>query len=156
MYTLSSDGKIYSKYTGKILKPVVDITGYPIVSLVNKEGKFKKSIHRLVALHYLPNPENKPHVNHIDGDKTNYKLDNLEWATQKENAQHALKNGLLDSRIESNYTPVIKVCLETGCDLEEYKSMTFAAKSNNLIQQNISKVCYGVRKSCGGYGWRFK
>lgn len=156
MYTLSKEGKIYSKYTGKVLSPVKDITGYHIVSLVNGKGKFKKSIHRLLAEAFLDNPENKAHVNHIDGNKTNNTLSNLEWATPKENTQHAKALGLLEQRDAAQYQPVLKIDLETGNILCEYKSVTFAAKSNGLHQPNITKVCKGIRKSAGGFGWRFK
>lgn len=156
MYTLHKDGKIYSRYTGRFLHPTVDATGYPTVVLVNKSGKFKKSIHRLLAEHYLPNPENKPQVNHKDGNKTNYTLDNLEWSTAKENSKHAIETGLTKARDEARYTPVVKVCLVTGEVLCEYPSVTFAAKANKIPQPNLTKVCKGYRKSAGGFGWSFK
>lgn len=156
MYTLHEDGKIFSLYRRRFLQPVVDTTGYPIVTLVNKQGKFKKSIHRLLAEHFLPNPEGKPQVNHKDGDKTNYTLDNLEWVTAKENSIHAVQVGLTRVRDEAQCTPVLKVCLESGLVLGEYTSVTSAAKIHGIRQPNLTKVCKGYRKSAGGFGWTFK
>lgn len=156
MYTLHKDGRIYSKYSKKYLSPVVDTTGYPIVSLINECGKFKKSVHRFVAEHFLDNPEGKPQVNHKDGNKANFALDNLEWSTASENSRHAYEMGLTKVRDEKRYKGVVKTCLTTGEVVEEYASVTLAAKLMGLRQPNITKVCKGVRKSAGGFGWAFK
>lgn len=156
MYTLHKDGKVFSKYTSRFLKPTTDTTGYPIVILVNKSGKFKKSVHRLLAECYLPNPSGKPQVNHKDGDKTNHSLENLEWVTAKENSKHAIETGLTKVRDEARYIPVLKLSLDTGEVLGEYPSVTFAAKTHKIAQPNLTKVCKGQRKSAGGFGWSFK
>lgn len=84
-YLITEDGKIYSKTSKKFLSPATNDNGYLVVSL---EGKNKR-VHRLVATEYIPNPENKPEVNHIDGDKKNNHVVNLEWVTSKENKEHA-------------------------------------------------------------------
>ena len=67
---------------------------YKMVGLNKNRVQIQVSIHRLVALHFIPNPENKPQVNHIDGNKMNNNLNNLEWVTAKENLQHAFDSGL--------------------------------------------------------------
>lgn len=70
-------------------------TGYLYVNLNKNSKVIKKNIHRLVAQAFIPNPENKPQVNHKDGNKTNNHVDNLEWNTAKENFNHALNTGLI-------------------------------------------------------------
>ena len=74
----------------RILMPVYDAYGYIIVCLFHKGITKNFKVHRLVALHFIPNPENKPTVNHKDGDKTNNHISNLEWATCAEQNYHKL------------------------------------------------------------------
>ena len=78
----------------KILKQSINTYGYLQVCLYNNCERSVKRVHRLVAETFIPNPSNKPEVNHIDGNKTNNKIDNLEWVTSKENITHAFKIGL--------------------------------------------------------------
>jgi len=77
-----------------ILKGSEDVYGYMKVKLKCKDGIRSLFIHRLVALAFIPNPDNKKVVNHLDGDKLNNRVDNLKWATHKENSRHAWKMGL--------------------------------------------------------------
>ena len=84
---------------GSPFKRMTHSSGYHQVQLKFKDGKLKKCyLHRIVAYHFLDNPDNLPEVNHIDGDKTNNHVSNLEWCTRKGNAQHALKSGLLSEK----------------------------------------------------------
>ncbi len=102
-YQISNFGNVKSleTWTGdkyikreKILKNVVYGNGYYYVCL-SKKGEVKKhKVNRLVAQAFIPNPENKPFTNHIDGDKLNNNVNNLEWCTQSENMKHASKIGL--------------------------------------------------------------
>lgn len=96
LYEISSSGKIRSKSSGKLYKPYRSANGYYSIFLHNN-GRYRFSIHRLVAEHFIPNPENKPCVNHIDHDRGNDKVENLEWCTHKENMQHASRAGRLNT-----------------------------------------------------------
>lgn len=95
LYRVSNKGRIFSVRNNKILKQSKNNTYYKITLRYPKNRKiFCFRIHRLVAKHFIPNPKNKKTVNHIDGDKNNNRIDNLEWATTKENNTHAILNGL--------------------------------------------------------------
>ena len=100
LYEVSDEGQIkslkWNRQTKKSLRPKIlktnDIDGYKQVSLVAGDGRITKHfVHRLVAQAFIPNPEAKPEVNHIDGNPSNNKLDNLEWVTHSENRQHSVQ-----------------------------------------------------------------
>lgn len=93
-YTVYTDGTVKNRF-GIIKKPVVSKRGYMVVNIYEGNCKYKTvPIHRILALLFIPNPENKPTVNHIDGNKLNNDLLNLEWASYSENNQHAYDKGL--------------------------------------------------------------
>jgi len=103
-YVIYDTGIIKSLKHNKIilLKYVLDRYGYPIICL-STNGKSKTfKIHRLVAQTFIPNPDNKPQVNHKDGNKQNNRVDNLEWVTRKENEKHAVENGLKGHKLLEN------------------------------------------------------
>lgn len=93
-YCIHKDGSITNKY-GKIISQHTQPKGYKVVKLVDDNGKRKMwLVHRLVAEAFIPNPENKPQVNHKDGNKQNNHVSNLEWCDQSYNMIHAFTNGL--------------------------------------------------------------
>ena len=104
---VSDDGKIYTldhlylrkngrmdNRKGKQLKPKIDKYGYETVVLTKNGSRKNFTVHKLVAWTFIPNPENKPQINHKDGNKLNNRVSNLEWVTEKENQIHKWKNGL--------------------------------------------------------------
>lgn len=94
-YSITETGDVYNHATGKFLTPIKNPNGYLKVGLANGDGTQKQiSIHQLVAMHYIPNPYRVDQINHIDGDKTNNCVRNLEWVTAKSNVEHAFKTGL--------------------------------------------------------------
>jgi len=96
-YYVNIKGEVYSLKRYKFMGHIIT-NGYWTVRLHNNDTKVHRtiSIHRLIAENFLPNPENKPFINHIDGNRLNNNIDNLEWCTPKENIQHAFKLGLID------------------------------------------------------------
>ena len=105
-YKVSSYGNVLSKPQEnnryryeRMLTAHVTTKGYRQTSLYSKDNPRRVvRIHRLVAEHFIPNPENKKQVNHRDGDKANNRVDNLEWATNEENMAHAVKMGLFKTK----------------------------------------------------------
>lgn len=102
---VSDCGTVKSLKTGKEFKQSINEFGYKNVSVpTGEKGKtYKRKVHRLVAQTFIPNPENKREVNHIDGNKLNNHVSNLEWVTSKENKTHAWDNGLYTSIGENHH-----------------------------------------------------
>lgn len=95
LYQISNFGKVKNSRTNRILKNKKDKDGYLYV-ILSKKSKIKAlKIHRLVGIAFISNIKNKPQINHIDGDKTNNNINNLEWCTHEENMKHAWENNLI-------------------------------------------------------------
>lgn len=94
-YKINELGKITNIKTGRVLRTYLVKSGYVITGLWKNKKCISKKVHRHLAKAFIPNPLNLPQVNHIDGNKTNNSLDNLEWCTAKHNSNHAHKNGLI-------------------------------------------------------------
>lgn len=98
LYAVTSCGKVWSYGSKKFLKPIVDKDGYLLVNLYRNGISTQTRIHRLVAEAYLSNPDNLPQVNHIDGNKGNNSINNLEFCTATQNLCHAYKTGLIKKK----------------------------------------------------------
>ena len=118
-------------------------------------GNIIKSSHRLVALAFIPNPDNKPQVNHIDGNRLNNRIENLEWCTAKENTNHALANGLqirhkgekcFHFGKRSGETNRAKKVLDTS-NGKIYDSLKDAVQDSIYSYKNLSRQLNGDRKN---------
>ena len=101
-YAIDYEGNVWSYRKHKWIEPRLIGRGYLSLSLYNKDGYKQFLVHRLLAIKFIPNKEHKPTVNHIDGDKLNNCILNIEWATHKENNTHAIYNNLRDSILNTN------------------------------------------------------
>ena len=144
-YAISRKGKILSLLTDQIVRPTVNSEGYLKITLWKDGKSYTRRVHRLVAEQFIPNPDNLPVVNHIDGNKKNPDVNNLEWCTQQENVQHAFNTGLT---LKTSDKVVVRG------DGRVYKSLTEAAKENYITKSAISKAIHGVRKTAGGWTWK--
>lgn len=147
LYAITSCGKVWSYKRKRFLNPYKLNNGYLQVGLCKDGIRKLYSVHRLVAEVYIPNPENKPCVNHIDECKTNNALQNLEWVTHKENNNYGSHN---ERSAKARRKKVI--CIETG---EIFNSLAEAAKSVNRSIGNICLCLKGKHKTCAGYHWAY-
>lgn len=145
----------------KILKKYLGVMGYYRIALCKCNTQKSIRIHRIVAQTFIPNPNNKPHINHKDGNKLNNYVDNLEWVTPLENVKHAIKTGLMDSKMLAKYSKknlIKKVDMLTldGEYIRTFDSMHNVYKYfGKNYQGGISECCNGKRNKTLGYKWRF-
>ena len=129
----------------------IDRNGYERVGLC-KDGKQKQIfVHRLVAEAFIVNPLNKPFINHKDEDKTNNRVDNLEWCTSSENNNYGSR---LTRIAASNKKKILQLDL-SGNVLKIWVSQTDASKVLGLDKRNINACLKNRRRVCGGYMWRY-
>lgn len=143
-YLISQDGEIWTIASNKFMKLKKNKYGYMCLSIKNDLGKTKTiSAHRLVAISLIPNPENKPQVNHINGIKHDNRIENLEWCTRSENSQHAIKTGLTNYR----YGQYIYNSQVTDADaliiFNDTRSVSEISKDYNVSRSIISCIKKG-------------
>lgn len=145
LYAITSCGKVWSYRRKKFLEPRSNKNGYLRVNLIKDKEMTTFYIHRLVAEAYLDNPNNYETVDHIDFDKTNNCVNNLQWMSRSENS---------GKRRDCSITGISKRvrCIELNTI---YPSGAEAARCLNLDPSHISKVCRGKLKTTGGYHWEF-
>jgi hypothetical protein len=153
-YFVSNFGRIKVKgrnpHYGTLMKD-----GYYRTNLINKiQGTRKKfRVHRLVCQAFLPNPDNKPMVNHLDENRSNNKLENLEWVTNRENVNHSLD---LNGRIKTSSRSRIVLQIQNGIVINEFPSINQAAINNEISTTFIRDRCNGRTKQSGEFVWIFK
>lgn len=156
---VSNYGRVRSNMRdGRILKATPDKKGYLRLRVTIHREKRAYKVHRLVANAFVPNPEGKPQVNHIDGNKTNNRADNLEWVTNLENAHHAMDNDLWSNVFdasrrasEAQRRPII--AYKDG-EAIEFESICQAQKF--IGTRHITDVLKGKRKQAKGYTFAYK
>ncbi len=158
IYEVSNQGRVrsidfYDSWNrlrkGRILKHTLDKGGYSRVRLSFNSMKCSFRVHRLVAKYFIPNPENKPQVNHIDGNKTNNNYLNLEYSTNSENQLHAIKTGLKITKVGKDsvrFKGSILVFDKSGKQIDELFG-NIDMKNKGYDYRNISAVILGKRKT---------
>ena len=164
---------------GRLMNLKQDKKGYLRVNLSKNNHVTFTPVHRLVAMAFIPNLENKPQVNHIDGVKTNNNVSNLEWVTNLENMQHAVRSGLfpyagpnrninrpISTKVSSNGTTpgkqpkaVLQIDPITNEVIAEHMSIAEAARAVGVkVAGNIGGCCKGLygRNTIKGYKWKYK
>lgn len=143
---------------GRQMKPIIRQHGYLGVQLWGRGGRtrgFKTfSVHRLVAEAFIPNPNNYPEVNHIDEDKTNNRVENLEWCTHKQNMNCGTVPQRFKGRKSHRARPIIQYDLNMS-PMAEFESASDAGKKLGFDFRNIQNALYKGHLSYG-YFWKFK
>ena len=157
-YEVSTLGNVRNIGSGRVLRPIKTKNGYLQVNLC-KDGKhFMRYVHRLIASVFIPNPDNKPCVNHIDGDKHNNRVENLEWCSHSENMKHAFKTGLAkvtENNIFKTNNPNPNPsqpcrCMETN---QIFESQHHAAR---YLGCTVTQIWHSIHKGWGCKGFHFE
>ena len=148
-------GNMNRKRNEKILKPSLR-KRYYFVSLSKNGIKYNAVIHRLVAAAFIPNPENKPCIDHIDGDRANNHADNLRWVTVKENQNNPItKSKWIGKKAKPHHEKAVEQ-IKNGIVVNVFVSIQEAARKGNFSATAICKVCKGKGNLHKGYKWRYK
>lgn len=160
--SVEKKGNSYNKtIEEKIKVPSIDNKGYLRVGLHNSTGRKTFMVHRLVASAFIPNPENKPCINHKDENKTNNNVENLEWCTEWENSIYGNRSRKIGEKVSQVphtwlYRPVLQYSIK-GDFIKEFKSLKEAANTVGAKgYANIQSCCKGRIKSAMGFIWKYK
>ena len=151
-YEVSNLGKVRNIKSGRVLKTSLNNNGYLRLFLCKNNKRKHLYLHRIIANAFIDNPDEKPCVNHIDENKLNNDLSNLEWCTARENLIHGTRT---KRAAEKCFKKVIQLDLNDNV-LNEFESIKQAGQKTGALARNISSCCNGKRKSAGGFKWRRK
>jgi hypothetical protein len=162
-YLVSNFGRVKPIRTNQTpLKPYLGKDNYLRVKIYGKNKTYRRTVHRLVALAFIPNPENKKTVNHKDGVRTNNVITNLEWATHSENKLHSFRElGLKGSNFgkfgaDNPKSKGVLQFTKDGKFVREYGGQAEAARIIGGSQGQISDACTGRAHTAYGFIWKFK
>lgn len=150
-YKISNQGRFKNVKNNIIIKTSITNANYETVGFkFNGENK-RKLIHRLVATAFIPNPYNKPQVNHIDGNKLNNSVDNLEWVTGSENTKHSYDIGFKKKPHSISNSKKVEVIKITGEKIGVFNSLSNACKLLKLHKAHAGACARGETKQHKGY-----
>lgn len=166
LYQAGSEGNIRSiknnRFYGRILHTYDDCTrGYLKLTMYNDKGKNSEKVHRVIAYAFIPNPENKPHINHKNGNRTDNRASNLQWCTNAENAKHGfVVNGRINPwknkfGFEHNRSKAVAQYTLDMVLIKVHGSVQEASRNVNISKQTIVDSCHNRRVSKYPYVWRF-
>lgn len=150
-YLVSNSGEVWSLRGGRTLKPKIDRYGYKVVGLSVNGKLYHRTIHRLVAEAFVPNPNNLPTVNHINENKTDNRASNLEWASIADNVNHGTRN---ERMADTKCRLPVEQIFPDGTTVR-YKGVKDAYQKTGINRCCIALCCKNIRKTAGGYRWRY-
>lgn len=149
-YSVSTEGEVRKDTTNYILSQSSQ-QDYKFVTLLIDGQQKRMRVHRMVAMTFIENPDNKPYVNHINGIRYDNNVENLEWVTQSENIQHAVRTGLMQN---GRKKAVIQYNLN-GDRMATFESASEAARQTGGSQSKITMCCKRQRETANDYQWRY-
>lgn len=156
------DYNILKKYPETILTIWLDNGGYEYVTFTRNSKSKKFKVHRLVGEAFIPNPENKPQIDHIDTIRTNNKVENLRWVTRSENNLNPITLKRYSTTKMGDKNPfkkikkkVFQIDNQTNEIVKIWDSAVDAAKGIGADSSNIYRVIYGEKNTCRGYKWKY-
>ena len=149
-YSVSTEGEVRKDITNYILSQSSQ-QDYKFVGLFIDGQQKRMRVHRMVAMTFIDNPDNKPYVNHINGNRYDNNVENLEWVTPSENTKHAVETGLMNS---GRKRAVIQYSLN-GEQMATFESASEAARQTGGSQSKITMCCKRQRQTANDYQWRY-